>query len=53
MVDLQPWRQIEVPEPRSDELYEITLFDRPYRFLGLKTLLGAADFDKAGDRNCG
>ncbi|MBS0238015.1 MAG: ethanolamine ammonia-lyase [Proteobacteria bacterium] len=53
MVDLQPWRQIEVPEPRPDELYEITLFDRPYRFLGLKALLGAADFDKAGDRNCG
>ena len=53
MVDLQPWRQIEVPEPRPDELYEIALFDRPYRFLGLKALLGAADFDKAGDRNCG
>ncbi|WP_045837336.1 ethanolamine ammonia-lyase [Hyphomicrobium sp. 99] len=53
MVDLQPWRQIGVPEPRPDELYEITLFDRPYRFLGLKALLGAADFDKAGDRNCG
>lgn len=53
MVDLQPWRQIEVPEPRPEELYEITLFDRPYRFLGLKALLGAADFDKAGDRNCG
>lgn len=53
MVDLQPWRQIEVPEPRPDEVYEVTLFDRPYRFLGLKALLGAADFDKAGDRNCG
>ncbi|MGO4682045.1 ethanolamine ammonia-lyase subunit EutB [Hyphomicrobium sp. 2TAF46] len=53
MVDLQPWRQIEVSEPRPDEVYEVTLFDRPYRFLGLKALLGAADFDKAGDRNCG
>ncbi len=53
MVDLQPWRQIEVPEPRPDELYEAILFDRPYSFLGLKALLGAADFDKAGDRNCG
>ncbi|RUP08728.1 ethanolamine ammonia-lyase [Hyphomicrobium sp.] len=53
MVDLQPWRQIEVPEPRPDEVYEVTLFDRPYRFQGLKALLGAADFDKAGDRNCG
>ncbi|MET1047342.1 MAG: ethanolamine ammonia-lyase [Hyphomicrobium sp.] len=57
MVDLKaglkPWRQIEVPEPHADELYELSLFDKVYRFRGLKALLGAADFDKAGDRNCG
>ncbi len=33
--------------------YELSLFDKIYRFRGLKALLGAADFDKAGDRNCG
>ena len=53
MVELKPWRQIEVPEPRADELYELSLFDRTYSFRGLKALLGAADLDKAGDRNCG
>ena len=53
MVELKPWRQIEVPDPRPDEIYEISLFDKSYSFQGLKALLGAADFDKAGDRNCG
>ena len=40
-------------KPRADELYELSLFDRTYSFRGLKALLGAADLDKAGDRNCG
>jgi ethanolamine ammonia-lyase large subunit len=53
MVELKPWRQIEVPEPREDQIYEVSLFDKTYSFGGLKALLGAADFDKAGDRNCG
>ncbi|HML28945.1 MAG TPA: ethanolamine ammonia-lyase [Hyphomicrobium sp.] len=52
-IGLKPWRQIEVPEPRADEVYELSLFDKTYSFLGLKALLGAADFDKAGDRNSG
>jgi ethanolamine ammonia-lyase large subunit len=53
MVELKPWRQIEVPEPRAPELYETTLFDRRFAFRGLKALLGAADFDKAGDSLAG
>jgi ethanolamine ammonia-lyase large subunit len=53
MVELKPWRQIEVPEPRADELYETTLFDRRYAFRGLKALLGAADFSKSGEELCG
>jgi ethanolamine ammonia-lyase large subunit len=53
MVELKPWKQIEVPEPRADELYELSLFDKAYSFRGLKALLGAADVDKAGDRNSG
>ncbi|MFA5955155.1 ethanolamine ammonia-lyase subunit EutB [Hyphomicrobium sp.] len=52
-IELKPWRQIEVPEPREDELYKLSLFDKTYSFRGLKALLGAADIDKAGDRNCG
>src|SRR5260221_12693539 len=50
---LRPWREIEVPEPRADELYELSLFDRTYSFRGLQALVGAADCDKAGDRNAG
>ncbi len=53
MIEIKPWRQIEVPEPRADELYELTLFDRRFTFRGLKALLGAADFSKAGDELCG
>ncbi|WP_414461569.1 ethanolamine ammonia-lyase subunit EutB [Hyphomicrobium sp. DY-1] len=52
-IELKPWRQIDVPEPQPDELYQLSLFDKTYSFRGLKALLGAADFDKAGDRNCG
>lgn len=44
---------IRVPAPMPDETYETRLFDRPFRFVGLKALLGAADFDKSGDRLAG
>ena len=53
MITLTPVRQIAVPEPKPDEIYEITLFDRTFRFQGLKALLGAADVEKAGDRLAG
>ena len=44
---------IAAPEPKSDQSYSGTFFGREISFLGLKKLLGAADFDKAGDRNAG
>ncbi len=45
--------QIIVPEPKPDETYCKTLLDREFVFVGLKKLLGAADFSKAGDRIAG
>lgn len=53
MIALKPLDQIPVPTPKADELYEVTLFERPFVFRGLKTLLGAADLSKAGDRLAG
>ncbi len=53
MIELTAWRYIAVPEPLPDEIYATTLFDRAFEFHGLKALLGAADFDKAGDRLSG
>lgn len=53
MIELKPWREIEVPEPRADETYRTRLFERAFEFRGLKALLGAADFDKPGDRLAG
>ncbi len=50
---LKPLSEIRVPGPLPDETYKITLFDRAYAFCGLKQLLGAADFDKAGERLAG
>jgi ethanolamine ammonia-lyase large subunit len=44
---------IVVPEPKPDQVYDGEFFGRTISFLGLKKLLGAADFDKAGDRNAG
>src|SRR4029450_6002444 len=45
--------QIPVPVPRPAEIYRVRLFDHDYSFVGLKALLGAADFSKAGDRGAG
>lgn len=53
MPTLRPLSHIEAPAPKPDETYDILLFDRRFSFPGLKRLLGAADFDKAGDRLAG
>jgi ethanolamine ammonia-lyase large subunit len=51
MSRLPPLDAIAVPTPKADETYHIRCLDRDYRFEGLKRLLGAADYSKAGDRN--
>jgi ethanolamine ammonia-lyase large subunit len=48
---LTPIDQIAVPGACSDDIYTARKYGRDYSFPGLKRLLGAADFDKAGDRN--
>jgi ethanolamine ammonia-lyase large subunit len=48
-----PVDQISVPNPQPDRTYTIDCFERTYSFVGLKRLLGAADYSKAGDRNAG
>src|SRR5438093_3750574 len=53
MKALMPLSDIEVPPPRPDETYSSRCFDREFSFQGLKALLGAADYSKAGDRNAG
>lgn len=50
---LTPLSQIRIPQPAPDETYRIVLFDRAFQFRGLKHLLGAADYDKAGERLAG
>lgn len=46
-----PIHEIEVPEPRADEVYSYRVLEKQFSFKGLKKLLGAADISKAGDRN--
>ncbi len=53
MIALKPLNEIPVANPKPDQVYEVTLFDRPFSFRGLKALLGAADLQKAGDRLSG
>jgi ethanolamine ammonia-lyase large subunit len=53
MRELTPVSEIHVPEPKPDEVYTLKLPDRDVRFRGLKALLGAADYSKAGDRQAG
>lgn len=49
--ELTPLDKIELPPAAGDEIYSLQLGDRTFRFAGLKTLLGAADYSKAGERN--
>src|SRR5262245_45378331 len=53
MVELKSLEEIAVPAPRPDRKYSTQCFDRTVSFDGLKRLLGAADYSKAGDRNAG
>ncbi len=50
---LNPLSAIAVPPVRPDETYAGEGPEGPIRFVGLKRLLGAADFPKAGDRHAG
>ncbi len=51
MKNFTPVTEIPVPEPAPDEVYSLRVLEKTFRFEGLKTLLGAADISKAGDRN--
>jgi ethanolamine ammonia-lyase large subunit len=53
MRELTPLHEIRVPEPKPDEIYTAWVLDREATFAGLKRLLGAADYSKAGDRQAG
>ena len=53
MIRLAPIGKIKIPAPLPDETYSITLGNRHFSFQGLKALLGASDFSKAGDRGAG
>src|SRR5260221_14734138 len=53
MHPLNPLDQIPVPDPPADEIYRVRLFNHDYSFVGLKSLLGAVDFSKAGDVGAG
>jgi ethanolamine ammonia-lyase large subunit len=53
MCDLTPLDEIRVPDPKPDRVYTTQLLDRSVQFAGLKGLLGAADYSKAGDRQAG
>jgi ethanolamine ammonia-lyase large subunit len=50
---LTPLDKVPVPPPAADEVYSEEKTGRLFSFRGLKSLLGAADYDKAGDRNAG
>lgn len=50
---LKPLGTIPVPPPKADENYSTVLFDRRFEFRGLKSLLGAGDVSKSGDRLAG
>jgi ethanolamine ammonia-lyase large subunit len=53
MGDLNPLDEIHVPDAKPDRVYNVQVIDRGAHFLGLKRLLGAADYSKAGDRQAG
>jgi len=51
MRELPALAAIPVPQPRPEIIYRGKCFDREISFAGLKKLLGAADYSKAGDRH--
>jgi ethanolamine ammonia-lyase large subunit len=51
MCRLMPLDEIPVPDPKPDESYRTSLYGREFRFDGLKKLLAASDWSKAGDRH--
>jgi ethanolamine ammonia-lyase large subunit len=53
MKTLTDLAKIPVPAPQPPAVYRGVFFEREIAFTGLKELLGAADYDKAGDRNAG
>jgi ethanolamine ammonia-lyase large subunit len=53
MCRLTPLAEIHVPEPGPDETYRLARFGREIQFQGLKHLLAASDWSKAGDRHAG
>jgi ethanolamine ammonia-lyase large subunit len=53
MRDLTSLNEIRVPDPKPDRVYTAQVLEREVRFVGLKSLLGAADYSKAGDRQAG
>ena len=53
MHTLIPLESIYVPQPQADKVYKTEIFEKSYSFTGLKSLLGAADVSKAGDRMAG
>ena len=53
MRQLSSLSSLAVPPPRPDETYRLSGLGTDICFSGLKALLGAADYSKAGDRNAG
>ena len=53
MKTLSKIEQIQLPVPKPNTAYSITLLDRAFTFSHLKHILGAADISKAGDRKAG
>lgn len=51
MMTFPPIHEIDVPRPKTEEVYSQRVLEKKIRFKGLKKLLGAADISKAGDRN--
>jgi ethanolamine ammonia-lyase large subunit len=47
---LTPLTEILVPDSKPDSLYKNEILAQEFCFLGLKELLGKADYEKAGDR---
>ena len=53
MKALSSYQKIPVPPLQRELVYQTDLLGKKFAFTGLKHLLGAADFDKAGDRGAG